>query len=143
MSELNSELNNLLGLDIGERRIGVARVNLVARLPQALTTLLNDTNFINKLKDLIEQYKIDALVVGLPRNLSGEETAQSKYTRQFCKDNLSDLGLPIIWQDETLSSVAATENMNKLKQVHDNIDALAAEIILDDYLLANRKGDIK
>jgi putative Holliday junction resolvase len=131
---------NLLGLDIGERRIGVARVNLVARLPQALTTLSNDDSFVSKLKDLIKQYQIDGLVVGLPRNLKGEETAQSGYTRHFSKDKLTGLGLPIIWQDETLSSVAAAEDMNKRKLKSDNIDALAAEIILDDYLSANRKG---
>ncbi len=135
-----TQYNNLLGLDIGERRIGVARVNLVARLPQALMTLINDDSFVNKLKDLIKQHQIDALVVGLPRNLKGEETAQSSYTRQFSKDKLAGIGLPIIWQDETLSSVAAAEDMNKRKQKSDNIDALAAEIILDDYLSANRKG---
>ena len=79
-----TELNNLLALDIGGKRIGVARVNLVARLPEALATLLNDQYFITHLQTMIDEYEIDGLVVGLPRNLQGEETAQSHYVRDFC-----------------------------------------------------------
>ena len=124
---------NLLGLDIGERRIGVARVNLIAKLPEALATLPNNTTFLERLKQLIGEYQIDGLVVGLPRNLNGQETAQSQTIRDFCAKYLNRLNLPIIWQDETLSSVAA-ESQAKDKQSKAGVDALAARIILEDYL---------
>jgi putative Holliday junction resolvase len=131
-----TQLVNLLGLDIGERRIGVARVNLVAKLPEALVTLPNNASFLEQLKQLIKQHQIDGLVVGLPRNLSGEETAQSQTIRDFCTQNLTVLQLPIIWQDETLSSVAAEADAkgNKSKI---GLDALAAKVILEDYLSSN------
>jgi putative Holliday junction resolvase len=133
------KINNLLGLDIGGRRIGVARVNLIARLPEPLATLTNDSTFASKLKELIDQYQIDGLVVGLPRNLSGQETAQSEYTKNFCEDNLTQLDLPIFWQDETLSSVTAEDALQDKKHTKSDVDAMAATVILADYLSTNLK----
>ena len=95
-------INNALGLDIGKKRIGVARVNMIALLPTPVTTLVNDDQFINKLRELVNNYEIDTIVVGLPRSLDGKETDQSKYTRDFAV-NLSIFNLPVIFQDETLS----------------------------------------
>lgn len=134
-----TKIINLLGLDIGGRRVGIARVNSIARLPEPLTTLSNDSTFIGQLKKLINEYQIDGLVVGLPRNLSGQETAQSQYTKSFCSDNLSSLGLPIFWQDETLSSVTAEDTLKNSKSIKIGVDAMAAKIILDDYLSTNLK----
>lgn len=125
---------NLLGLDIGEKRIGVARVSLPARLPQALVTLNNDTVFLDNLKTIIKEHQIDTLIVGLPRNLNGQETAQTVFVYNFCKQYLQDVGLPIIMQDETLSSHEAENRLKGQKYQKTDIDALAAVIILEDYL---------
>lgn len=125
---------NVLGLDVGEKRIGVARVNVVVKLPEPLQTLPNDKNFIKSLKKLINEYQIDTIVVGLPRNMSGQETAQTQYVRQFAKDNLSSLGLTIIFQDETLSSVTAENHINSHKKFKYDIDSTSAAIILGDFI---------
>jgi len=127
---------NLLGLDVGEKRIGVARVSMLARLPQPLDTLNNDDQFTNRLNQLIDSYQIDSLIVGLPRNLNGEETKQSTYVRDFCENKLKSLDLQIFFQDETLSSHEAELRLNSVKKHYkkSDIDSVAAVVILEDYL---------
>ena len=125
--------NNVLGLDIGESKTGVARVNMIAKIPQPVATLKNDNNFISEITKIIKAESIDTLVVGLPRNMRGEETAQTKYVRDYVGDHLSSLNLPIVFQDETLSSKAAEARLgNGYKKT--DIDAMAAVVILEDYL---------
>ena len=51
-------INNVLGLDIGESKTGVARVNMIARLPQVVTTLKNDNNFIPEITKIIKEENI-------------------------------------------------------------------------------------
>jgi putative holliday junction resolvase len=126
---------NILGLDIGEKRVGAARVNMQAKLPQALMTLDNDLSLIDNLRTLINEYQIDLIVVGLPRNLSGVETAQSRYVRDFCDKSLRQLNLPLVLFDETLSSVTAeTQLQERNKYNKADVDAAAASVILEDYV---------
>jgi len=127
-------INNVLGLDIGESKTGVARVNMIARLPQVVTTLKNDNNFIPEITKIIKEENIDAMVVGLPRNMNGEETAQTKYVRDYVENYLKSLKLPIIFQDETLSSKAAEVRLAGSGYKKTDIDAMAAVVILEDYL---------
>jgi putative holliday junction resolvase len=128
--------NNVLALDIGTVRIGLARANTTIRLPELLATLKNDESFLDELKKIITEYDIDAMVVGLPRNMDGLETEQTQYVRNFCAEHLEVIGLPILWQDETLSSVAAQDILATKKGIHTkgDVDALAASIIVGDYL---------
>jgi putative Holliday junction resolvase len=127
-------INNVLGLDIGESKTGVARVNMIARLPQVVATLKNDNNFIPEITKIINEENIDAMVVGLPRNMNGEETAQTKYVRDYVENYLKSLKLPIIFQDETLSSKAAEVRLAGSGYKKTDIDAMAAVVILEDYL---------
>ena len=131
---MSSQTNNIFGLDIGSKRIGLARVNLLAKIPEPLVVLANDDQFLNKLAELAELHSVKTLVVGLPRNLSGQETSQSNYTRDFVTNNLATK-YEIIWQDETLSSVEA-ENYLKSHNFKEPamLDAGAACIILEDYI---------
>jgi putative holliday junction resolvase len=131
---MHRNYNNVLALDVGERRIGLARVNMQVKLPCGLNTLANDEDFVAKLKSFISEYSIEAIVVGLPRNLKGEETAQSKYVREFTNQSLKPLDVPIIFQDETLTSKEAEYRLSgKINQKAD-IDREAAIIILEDYI---------
>jgi len=127
-------INNVLGLDIGENKTGVARVNMIARLPQVVATLKNDNNFIPEITKIIKEENIDAMVVGLPRNMNGEETAQTKYVRDYVDNYLKSLKLPIFFQDETLSSKAAEVRLAGSGYKKTDIDAMAAVVILEDYL---------
>lgn len=120
--------NDIIALDVGTKRIGVARANVIARLPQPLPAIANDNTLVESIKLLISTYHPDYIVVGLPRNLSGEETKQSVYTKQFVAEKLPK-NVKVIWQDETLSSWVASERTGKTK----GLDSEAACLILEDY----------
>jgi putative Holliday junction resolvase len=127
---------NILALDIGSVRIGVARVNTVARIPEVLPTISNNENTVEVLQKLITDYEISLIVVGLPRSMEGTETAQSNYVRIFCDEKLRGFGLPIELQDETLTSVVAIEQLEyegALSKKGD-IDGRAAAILVNDYI---------
>lgn len=128
--------SNYLALDIGERRIGVALARADSRLPAPLLTLPNDAQFAAKLQQLIGEHEIGQLVVGLPRNLQGEPTAQTAYVEAFINDLQPPLELPIAWQDEALTSRKAEAELEQRGKPYpkEAIDALAATYILDDYL---------
>ena len=125
---------NYLALDIGSKRIGVARANSVARLPEPLQVIPNDPDFRSQLDSIIAEYGADEIIVGLPRSLDGNETDQSQYTRAFVSDNFKNL--PVKFQDETISSVEAEKRMKiyGLQNRPDMLDAVAACIILEDYM---------
>lgn len=128
---------NILSLDVGERRVGVAIASLVARLPRPLTTLDNTEDIWQDIAKLIVDEDASTLVVGLPRNLSGDETAQTKYVRDFAA---KIEGIEIIFQDEALTSQKAeTELAGRGKPfAKGDIDALAATYILEDYLATHK-----
>jgi putative Holliday junction resolvase len=129
---------SLLGLDVGEKRIGVALGITDVRLASPLVTLAVDGTEIAVLQTIIREHAITDLVVGLPRNQSGEETAQSAYVRRFAAERLVPLGLPVLFQDESVTSVLAEAQLSQHKKAFykSDIDAAAAAIILQDYLEA-------
>jgi putative Holliday junction resolvase len=128
MQQIN--YTNALGLDIGSKRIGVARINSIARISEPLVTLSNDDSFISELKKIIDKEVIDLIVVGLPRNMSGEETRQTTVVKDFVDNTVRpSINLPIIYYDETLSSVDAEKYSNDTKKKR-GIDAIAAAEIL-------------
>lgn len=120
----------VLGLDVGSKRIGVARGTTLAKLATPLAVISVDGQELTQLKRLVEQENAQTLVVGLPRGLEGQETAQTASVRDFGRV-LATLGLPLYWQDEAGTTKQAQGeahgNVN-------NVDALAAAIILQDYL---------
>lgn len=120
---------NFFALDIGEKRIGIARAHSIARLPEPVATLANDSEFADTFAKLVKDNDVSLIVVGLPRSMKGDETEQSRYTRQFVTEHLQNY--QIAWQDETLSSVAAEQRKDWLSH---GLDAAAACIILEDYL---------
>lgn len=128
-----SNFTNALGLDIGAARIGVARINAIAKIPEPLCVLKNDDNFNSILNRLIKEHDIDLLVVGKPRNLSGNTTDQTNIVADFMQT--LDLSIPIEYQDETLSTIVASDMVGK-KYPKKMEDALAAGVILQDYVMS-------
>jgi putative Holliday junction resolvase len=126
----------LLGLDVGERRIGVALGDTIGRLGSPLTTLEVDGTEIVRLQRLMLEHDIKGLVVGLPRNMSGEETAQTELVKNFVTRRLGGFEMPVHYQDESLTSVKAEQELHQRKRAFSkgDIDALAATYILNDYL---------
>jgi putative Holliday junction resolvase len=132
----NSKEDVLIALDIGQQRTGVALADSIGRLAAPLITLKMDGAEVVRLQHVLLQYGATKLVVGLPRNQSGEETAQSKWVRDYVKLQLEAFGLPIVFQDESVTSVLAEEQLSKRKKGYTkaDVDALAAALILQDYL---------
>ncbi len=124
----------LIALDVGEKRIGVATAETGIRIAVPLMTLDVDGTEIHAIEKLVASEGADRIVVGYPRNQSGEPTAQTMYAEAFA-EQLKDIA-PIDFQDESLTSVMAEDQLKSHKRPYTkaDIDARAAAIILQDYL---------
>lgn len=133
-----SSSDTVLALDVGERRIGVARAKLVTRLPHPLVTITRteDDDGTQAVADLMKDHQAALLVVGLPRGLDGQETAQTRSVQAFGSALEARIGLSIHWQDEALTSAKAESELQARKKPYakGDIDALAATYILEDFL---------
>lgn len=127
---------NYLGLDIGERRTGVALADDGVRIAIPLDTLdMVAIDFRTAIAELVVQNDITTIVIGYPRNQSGEATHQTAFV-ETTAETLKDLDATIAFQDESLTSVIAEQRLKKRGQItsKEAIDAEAATIILQDYL---------
>ncbi|HEX8390260.1 MAG TPA: Holliday junction resolvase RuvX [Candidatus Saccharimonadales bacterium] len=136
MSTRNSHV--LLGLDVGDRRIGVAQADSDVRVPFPLCTIDVDDLVVERLREVVVEVQPKLLVIGYPRNQSGEATAQTAKVVAFA-DRLQALRVEQVFQDESLTSVLAEQYLKSHKKAYTkaDIDAHAAAIILGDYLEAN------
>jgi putative holliday junction resolvase len=128
--------NNIIALDVGDRRIGVAIASRAARLPRPLVTLENGENIFRELVELLDEHTVDTVVVGLPRNLSGEDTPQTIIVRSFAERLGQQISLPVYLVDEAVTSKQAEAELEARKKPYTkaDIDALSATLILEDYL---------
>lgn len=126
----------IIGLDVGTKRTGVARAPLDVSLASPLTTLDSSDDTSDTLLELLNKEEAVAVVVGLPRGIDGQETAQTTTTRTFARQLEQESGLSVYLQDEALTSVKAREELSNKKSGHDkaDVDALAATYILQDFL---------
>lgn len=134
---MSINLDNALALDVGSIRIGVAVASLGLRFARPLTTLDNDNQFFERLAHVIDAEAVSVLVIGLPRGLEGQETAQTQYVRDFVDRLKARTNLPIHFQDEALTSAKAKAELRSRGKIYQkgDVDALAATYILDDYLM--------
>jgi putative holliday junction resolvase len=133
---------SVLALDVGSKRVGIAVASLQARLPRPLATLnAHETELLPSLADIIRQEDVGRLVVGLPRGLSGQQTAQTKSTLRFTQTLQAHFNLPIDMQDEALTSHRAEEELQKRGRPYKpgDIDALAATYILEDWFRESKE----
>lgn len=124
-----------MALDVGEKRIGVALADTAVAIAIPYDTVEVDGTEIDQIVKLVAEESISTLVVGYPRNQSGEATAQTAYVEQFV-DKLPELPVELVYQDESLTSVHAEERLKSQKKPYTkgDIDKTAASIILQDYL---------
>jgi len=125
---------NLLSLDVGTKYIGVAAANTSLPIAVPLQTIIVDGTEIDAIKKVVRDRSIDTIVVGYPRNQSGEPTIQTGVAENFAV-HLKGLAT-IVFQDESLTSVIAEDRLKMSGKPYQkaDIDALAAAIILQDYL---------
>lgn len=129
--------SSILSLDVGERRVGVALASVIARLPSPYTTLSTTDEIWQDVAKLVKEHDVEVVVVGLPRNLSGDDTAQTQYVREFASK--IDFAT-VVFQDEALTSQKAEKELAARGKPFEkgDIDALAATYILEDYLTTHR-----
>tara|TARA_B100000287_G_scaffold199654_1_gene188658 strand:- start:418 stop:831 length:414 start_codon:yes stop_codon:yes gene_type:complete len=131
-----------LGIDFGEKRVGLAlsdRLNLIAS-PYKTLEYISQKDLISDIKKIVFEKEIEIFVLGLPLNMKGEDSTQTKKVRKF-KKLLSKLNLPIVYEDERFSSMVAKNSLvlQNVKTGHNKaeIDRTAAAIILQQYLDKN------
>lgn len=124
-----------MALDVGEKRIGVALANSDIKIAVAYDTIEVNGDEVRAIAEILVREKADVLVVGYPRNQAGEATQQTAFVEQFVAQ-LRDIAPSIVFQDESLTSVRAEEILQARKQPYakGDVDALAASLILQDYL---------
>jgi putative Holliday junction resolvase len=127
--------NTLISLDVGEKRIGVAVADTAVRIAVPFQTIEVDGQELEAIAKIVVQEGADTIVIGYPRNQMGESTTQTDYVEQFAKQ-LEDMVPTIVFQDESLTSVMAEDQLKAHKKPYAkaDIDAQAAAIILQDYL---------
>lgn len=133
-----------LSLDVGEKRIGVAVANLGVRFASPLTTLQNPKTFLKDIANLCREEDAALIVVGRPRGLQGQDTAQTEAVLAFGHElerhlSAAGLNIPLYWVDEALTSQKAERELRARagKRRHfekSEVDALAATYILEDFL---------
>ncbi len=137
----------ILGLDYGSKTVGVAATDELGITVQTVETIFRKEE--NKLRrtyarieELIEELNISSIVVGLPLNMDGSESVRSAMCRDFAANVERRTGLPVIMWDERLTTVQAEEILIESGVARQDrkkyIDKIAAQIILEDYVLNSK-----
>lgn len=138
-----------LGLDVGQKKIGVAIgetlvVELVTLICPKETTFYEDRGYkyaLSEIKRLIDLEEISALVIGLPVSEDGNPTEESKRIKKFANKLEDNLNLLIHFVDETLTSIIAEELLSSQDlskdEIHQRVHQAAAQQILQQYVEDN------
>ena len=140
LSALKNAKTRLLGLDVGEKTVGLALSDISWTIATPMDTIRR-TKFskdIQKLQSIVAEHSVAALVIGLPINMNGTEGPRCQSTRQFATNIQEHIDIPICFWDERLSTTAVTRTLleadvsrKKRAQV---IDKMAASFILQGAL---------
>lgn len=129
-----------MALDVGSRTIGIACSDALLMTAQGIETIRRTSleNDFNRLRELISEYEVHELVVGMPKNMNGTKGDRAEKTEEFVEKMKAVINLPVTFWDERLSTVmaerqliAADVSRKKRKGV---IDKMAAVVILQGYL---------
>lgn len=138
-----------LGLDLGTRTLGVSMSDTTLLIATPFKTIrFNENDYeslIPELTNIIENYNISKIVLGLPKNMNNTMGDRCQTTIEFKKLLESKISIEIVLQDERLTTVEATNYMLEAdisrKKRKKKIDSLAANIILQTYLDKERGGN--
>ena len=147
---MGEKSKNILGVDVGEKRIGLASADSAVRVASPIAPVMNDGATMAKFREILRAKYVDIVVFGLPRNSHGAETKQSDFSREFarklreflaCDDDASEFAaIEFAFEDESLTSVKAENELRARKNFRESmlrdgtLDSEAAAIILTDFL---------
>ena len=127
-----------LGVDLGSVRVGVALSDPTGTLASPLAVLPRSARLLDQLAALAAEHEVDAVVVGLPRSLDGQERQAAKAARAEAGVLAERLSVPVHLQDERLSTVAAHAGLaaagKTARQRRGSVDASAAAVLLQSWL---------
>ncbi len=133
----------ILGLDVGEKRIGVALAEGLLAIPLTVIDRRVEETDMELIMALVEEYKAERIVVGLPRLMNGDIGTQAEETLTFSGALAEHVDIPVDTWDERLSTVTAERLLidagMKRKKRKGKLDAMAAAIILQAYLDGTNK----
>lgn len=130
----------IMGLDVGDKTIGVAVSDLMGLTAQGVKTVkrVGKKKDIEALKEIIKERQVNKIVSGLPKNMNGTLGPQGEKVIKFCELLEEETGIKIEYWDERLSTVAAEKTLIQGNVRRENrkgvIDMVAAVIILQGYL---------
>ncbi len=132
----------ILGIDYGDARVGIAITDPLGITAQGLETINrngSDKIVLKRLEELIEQYNVTTIVIGMPINMNGTKTERAEITEKFIHKMKCKFGkIPIETIDERLTTVEAHKTMNYLNvnkhKKRSIVDTISAVYILETYL---------
>ena len=139
----------LMGLDYGAKTVGVALSDPLGITAEPFETVVRKEEkklrrTLARIEEIVREYEVTEIVVGLPLHLSGEESERSVLCRQFAEKVQARTGLPVHLCDERLTTVEADEWLQEMQVPKEKrkevIDRLAATAILRDFMTAREKG---
>ena len=136
-------IQTVLGFDFGEKRIGVASGQTITGHASPVTTLsaVQQKPDWQAIEKLIEEWRPDALIVGIPRFLDGSTSDMTRRAERFGRQLEGRFGLPVYQVNESLTSFEAEQELKKNKQLgqhnKQDIDKMAAAIIVQSWLEQN------
>lgn len=135
----------ILGLDFGSKTVGVAITDPLGLTAQGLEVIRRDRpnklrKTIARIEEIIREYEVEKVVMGMPLNMDGTEGERAELTKEFAQKLKKRCELDIEFQDERLTTVEAYEIMEQTgtKNKKDIVDEVAAVVILEDYMAANK-----
>ena len=131
-------MGKLLGLDHGDRRFGIALSDAGKIIATPRLVVEGEDALWETLGSLVKEEDIEAVVLGLPLNMDGTEGPRARKVIEFSRALETKTGLPVLFQDERLSSFAAESALSEAgihgRRRKDRVDMVAAQIILQGYL---------
>ncbi len=135
----------MLGIDFGERRIGVAVSDGAIAVPLRIVEHQNRAKDLDRIAGIAAERRAQTIVVGLPLLMSGDEGEQARRTRRFGDALARRVAVPVVYHDESLSSFAASDASPETVRAHaprTAIDDRAAAIILQSYIDAHAESRV-
>ena len=132
----------ILGIDYGDSRVGIAISDPLLITAQGLETISyngNDKILLSRIEEIVKEYEVKTIVVGMPLNMNGTKTERVEVTEKFIHKLKSRLGkIEIKTVDERLTTVEAHRTMNFLdvnkKKKRSIVDTISAQYILETYM---------
>ena len=127
-----------LAVDHGDKRTGLALCDKSETFASPLKVLTGQAGLINEISEIIQNEKVDAVVIGLPLNMDDTEGPRAKRVRKFASELEKQIDVEVLFFDERLSSFDAEQKLAGLdltrKKKKKHLDAVAAASILQSFL---------